>query len=339
MSERLPLFVVTGFLGSGKTTLLQRLLREGGSEQTGIVVNEYGEVGLDHTLLVHSEEQIELVDGGCICCARRSDIGRSIHDLVVKSRKSGARNLDRLVIETSGLADPAPIVAFVGKDPWMRANVALAGVICVLDSLNAAETVASHAQARRQIAIADTVLVTKRDMRFAAGMDDLMTMVREIAPDCELLDTQDPDFDLDAIFQRDTRMVRSRPQMLADDPNHLESWRSFVLHLDQALDWPAFTLWLSAVLHAHGDKILRVKGIVRTTTSKDALVIHGVQHVMHPPRHMPLVGATETPSYLVFITQGISKEAIQASIRHHLKAGDTGMIPNETTVSAAVEPA
>jgi G3E family GTPase len=318
VSDRLPLFIVTGFLGSGKTTLLQRLLREEGADATGIVVNEFGEVGLDHTLLVHAEEHIELVDGGCICCARRSDIGRSIHDLVVKARRGGRRALDRLVIETSGLADPAPIVSFLGKDPWMRANVELAGVICVLDGVNAERTLAAHPTARRQLAVADTVLVTKRDMRFALGMETLTTLARDISPDCQLRDTQDPDFGVEAVFRREGPLSSYRQPMIADDPDHLDGWSSFVLPLDGAVDWPAFTLWLSALLHAHGDRILRVKGMVRTSSSRDALVIHGVQHVMHPPRHMPLPDAGDLRPYLVFITQGVTKEAVEASVRHHL---------------------
>ena len=318
MSDRLPLFIVTGFLGSGKTTLLQRLLREEGADGTGIVVNEFGEVGLDHTLLVHAEEHIELVDGGCICCARRSDIGRSIHDLVVKARRGGRRALDRLVIETSGLADPAPIVSFLGKDPWMRANIELAGVVCVLDGVNAEKTLAAHTTARRQLAVAATVLVTKRDMRLAAEMDTLASMAHDISPDCRLYDTQDPDFGIETVFRREGPARTCRPPITADDPDHLDGWSSFVLPLEGAVDWPAFTLWLSALLHAHGDRILRVKGMVRTSSSEDALVIHGVQHVMHPPRHMPLSETDDVRPYLVFITQGVTKEAVEASVRHYL---------------------
>ena len=199
MAERLSLFVVTGFLGSGKTTLLQRLLKEDDSEGTGIVINEFGEVGLDHTLLVHAEERIELVEGGCICCARRSDIGRSIYDLVAKARKDGEGKLDRLVIETSGLALPQPLVrAFTW--PSVRHRVTIDGVVTVVDAAAVAEGRFAHDEAavaaqraadpsldhddpieelfEDQLSCADLVVLSKADLVGEAALAEVEAIVR-----------------------------------------------------------------------------------------------------------------------------------------------------------------
>jgi G3E family GTPase len=320
MTERLPLFVVTGFLGSGKTTLLQRLLGRPSAGATGVVVNEFGEVGLDHRLLVHAEEHLELVAGGCICCARRQDIGEAVHDLVRRSQLEGGNRLARAVIETTGLADPSPVVSALGRDPWMRANVSLGRVICVLDAVNGLANIAAHAEALRQLAVADTVVVTKMDMGRAAEWDDLVRAVRAVTPDARILDAHAPEFDLEQVFVAEDGLAPPRgSRFLSEDTTHAADWTSFVLRRDEAVDWPAFTLWLSALLHAHGSRIVRVKGLLRTTASVAPLVIHGVQHVVHPPRHLRPEDDDGQPGYLVFITNGIGRPEIEESLERFLK--------------------
>src|ERR1700732_2363110 len=131
MSNRLPVFVVTGFLGSGKTTLVQRFLRDPGGLGTGVVVNEFGETGLDHRLMVHAAENVELIGNGCMCCARREDVRRALYDLGRMSRGTWQAPFSRAIIETSGLADPAPIVGTIARDPWLRQHVELVSVIAV----------------------------------------------------------------------------------------------------------------------------------------------------------------------------------------------------------------
>lgn len=319
MTERLPLFVVTGFLGSGKTTLLQRLLGKPSTGVTGVIVNEFGEVGLDHRLLVHAEEHLELVEGGCICCARRQDIGEAVHDLVRRSRSEGGNGLARAVIETTGLADPSPVVSALGRDPWMRAHVRLGRVICVLDAVNGLSSIAAHAEALRQMAVADTVVVTKMDMGRAAEWGDLVRAVRAITPDARILDAHAPEFDLEQVFVAEDGLAPPRgSRFLSEDTTHTADWTSFVLRRAEAIDWPAFTLWLSALLHAHGSRIVRVKGLLRTTASAAPLVIHGVQHVVHPPRHLRSEDDDGQPGFLVFITNGIERQAIEASLERFL---------------------
>ena len=315
MLERLPLVVVTGFLGSGKTTLVRRFLDGGGAVGTGVIVNEFGETGLDHKLFVHAADQVELVDGGCLCCARRGDVARALHDLVGQSRRAGS-GFTRAVIETSGLADPAPIIATLANDPWMRAHVELIGVIAVVDAVAGLRNLDAFDEARRQVAIADTVVVTKGDLRGAGPIAEITRVVRAIAPDAAVLDAQDADFRPANLMAARTRddPAGIRSSFVAEAATHRETVGSFVLALPTQVDWPAMTVWLSALLHVHGTRILRVKGLVRTTAGQEALVIHGVQHTMHPPSHLRLADTDDTPSFLVFITNGLAKARVECSL-------------------------
>ena len=315
MLERMPLLVVTGFLGSGKTTLVRRFLNGRNAAGTGVIVNEFGETGLDHKLFVHAADQVELIGSGCLCCARRSDVSRALHDLVGQSRREGS-NLARAVIETSGLADPSPIIATLSNDPWLRAHVELIGVVAVVDAAVGLRNLETYDEARRQVAIADTVVITKGDLRGAAAFAEIARAVRAIAPDAAVLDAQDADFTPAALMAARTREYSAgiRSSFMANAVAHRETVGSFVLAFPARVDWPAMTVWLSALLHAHGTRILRVKGMVRTSAGQDVLVIHGVQHTMHPPSHLRLPDSDDGPSFLVFITNGMGKAQVERSL-------------------------
>jgi G3E family GTPase len=322
MSDRLPLFVVTGFLGSGKTTLVQRFLRAPGGEATGVVVNEFGETGLDHRLMVHTAENVELIGNGCMCCARREDVGRALYDLVRMSRDAGQPRFARAIIETSGLADPAPIVGTIARDPWLRQHVELVSVIAVIDAVAGLRNLQDFNEARRQVAVSDALVVTKTDMRAADDVRDIVNAARRIAPDLQAHDAQDPDFSLVGLFDRKEGLMVVRqgsgPFAATEVPDHDVAVGSFTLALPERVDWPALTLWLSALLHRHGDRILRVKGLVRTSAGANPIVIHGVQHSMHPPVH--LIGADDgQKSFLVFITRELDRAAIENSLTRFLR--------------------
>jgi G3E family GTPase len=322
LPDRLPLFIVTGFLGSGKTTLVQRFLREPGGQGTGVVVNEFGETGLDHRLMVHAAENVELIGNGCMCCARREDVGRALYDLVRMSRDAGQPRFARAIIETSGLADPAPIVGTIVRDPWLRQHVELVSVIAVIDAVAGQRNLRDFEEARRQIAISDALVVTKTDMRASDDAREIVNAARRIAPDLQAHDAQDPDFSLARLFDKidGHGVTRQGGGMFAatEVPGHDVAVGSFTLSLPERIDWPAFTLWLSALLHRHGDRILRVKGLIRTSAGANPIVIHGVQHSMHPPVH--LAGEYDgQPPFLVFITRGLDRAAIEDSLMRFLK--------------------
>jgi G3E family GTPase len=322
LSDRLPLFVVTGFLGSGKTTLVQRFLRGPGGQGTGVVVNEFGETGLDHQLMVHAAENVELIGDGCMCCARRADVGRALYDLVRLSRGAGQRRFARTIIETSGLADPAPIVGTIARDPWLRQHVELVSVIAVIDAVAGLRNLRDFEEARRQVAVSDALVVTKTDLRASVDPLDIGRAARRIAPDLAAHDAQDPDFSLVRLFDRTdgAAATRHRGGLFAatEVGEHDIAVGSFTLSLPDHIDWPAFTLWLSALLHRHGDQILRVKGLIRTSAGANPVVIHGVQHSMHPPVH--LLGPDDgQKSFLVFITRELDRRRIEDSLTRFLK--------------------
>ncbi len=337
MPERLPLVVVTGFLGSGKTTLVRRFLDGGGAAGTGVIVNEFGETGLDHRLLVHAADQVELVGNGCLCCARRGDVGRALHDLVRQARRDEGA-FARAVIETSGLADPSPIIATLANDPWLRAHIELVGVVAVVDALGGLRNLTIYDEARRQVAIADTVVVTKGDLRGVAAMADVARAVREITPDATIFDAQDADFRPASLFQGRNGVGHIRRPFVADGVAHRDAVGSFVLTLPDRVDWPAMTVWLSALLHVHGTRILRVKGMVRTSAKPEALVIHGVQHTMHPPSHIALQDTDDAPSFLVFITDGLAKAPVERSLVTFLAFAtpDAGVSPQHNPPRSTV---
>jgi G3E family GTPase len=340
MTEPIPLTILTGFLGSGKTTLLKRFLdrRHG---KVGIVVNEYGEIGLDQAFFVHAAEHIELMASGCMCCARRADIAKSLHNLIQRARREGTAQIDEAVIETSGLADPAPIIATILQDPWLRNNVRLRGVVVVVDAVNGVGNVANRVEALRQLAIADTVVISKSDLRNAIDRGELEHALRVHAPDATILDAQDFDFDVVAVINGSARPAISIPaartvhEVSSAHGSGGHATRSFVLQLDRSVDWPVFTVWLSALLHRHGDRILRVKGTVTVRSTGKPLVIHGVQHVMYPPVHLDSHDRSDRPGELVFITMNIERKEIEASLHRYLDAADKLAPPLRAAASPA----
>jgi G3E family GTPase len=340
MTEPIPLTILTGFLGSGKTTLLRRFLdrRQG---KVGIVVNEYGEIGLDQAFFVHATEHIELMASGCMCCARRGDIAKSLHDLIQRARREDSAQIDEAVIETSGLADPAPIIATILQDPWLRNNVRLRGIVVVVDAVNGVDNLANHVEAVRQLAIADTIVISKSDLRNAMDHGELDQALRVHAPDAVILDAQDFDFDVVAVINGSARRALGSPAPPAPHDTSGASGsgrhttRSFVLRLDRSVDWPVFTIWLSALLHRHGDRILRVKGTVTVRSTGKPLIIHGVQHVMYPPVHLEMGDHADRPNELVFITMNIGREEIEASLHRYLNAADELAAPLLATAHPA----
>src|SRR5258708_1423797 len=161
LPDRLPLFIVTGFLGSGKTTLVQRFLREPGGQGTGAGVNEFGETGLDHRLMVPAADNIAFIGNACTCSPRRDDVGRALYDLVRMSRDAGQPRFSRTIIETSGLADPSPIVGTIARDPWLRQHVELVSVIAVIDAVAGLRNLQDFEEARRQVAASAALVRTK----------------------------------------------------------------------------------------------------------------------------------------------------------------------------------
>jgi G3E family GTPase len=184
----------------------------------------------------------------------------------------------------------------------------------VVDSVNGLANAETYPEARRQLAVADTVIITKQDLRKAKTPESIGAFIRTITPDAAIADSQAPGFELGDFVEKTAIASPRRSNFIAEEASHQNGWTSFTIPIPERLDWPVFTLWLSALLYAHGAKILRVKGMVRTTTSGGPLIIHGVQHVMHPPTHLKPEEDSGQNGFLVFITDGLNRNAIENSL-------------------------
>lgn len=311
----LPVIIVTGFLGSGKTTLLRYWLGHPDFLRTVVIVNEYGTVGLDQRVLRQVEENTILLGGGCACCNVRSDLVCELKN-IINARDTGELEVDRVVIETSGLADPAPILFSIMTDSVLRHHYKVQCVVSCLDSVNGKLHLTSGGESVKQIVVADRVILTKADMAKTEEMQELQDMVRAINPASVALESSFGEIEPDVVFAADTvRRSEAEVHRIAGmRPFHTAMVRSISIGFREPLNWAAFGIWLSALLYAHGESIYRVKGILDTGEAGPVL-LNGVQHIIHPPQHLDDWGEEEHRSELVFIMRDIDPHTILESLR------------------------
>ncbi|MGE0222205.1 MAG: GTP-binding protein [Acetobacteraceae bacterium] len=332
----IPVSIVTGFLGSGKTTLIGRILRDRGFGRTAVIVNEFGEIGLDHALIESSNETFTALTTGCLCCAVRSDLVETLLSLHAK-RQAGEAEYDRVMIETSGLADPAPILHALMTDPVVAATHAVDTVATVVDSVHGQTSLERHPEARRQAALADVLLLSKTDVATPAAMLlDRLAALNVTAP--RVLTT---DANAAALFAGADAAARAErlaavPDQPARSPfdraRHSDGIESFVLRRDRPVPALALTLLLQALTEHCGSRLLRVKGLVDIAEmpGRPALV-HGVQHVFAPPDFLPGWPAGMQATQLVFIVRGVPPhfpirllDAIETEVRDELETAGQG---------------
>ena len=329
LRERVPVTVLTGFLGSGKTTLLNRLLRLPDLKGTAVIINEFGAVGLDHDLVAHTDEQMVLLSNGCICCTIRGDLVGALERLAADPGAQ-AGTLRHVVLETTGLADPAPILHTLMGDPRVVRNWRLAGVATTVDAVNGSATLDRQPEAVKQVAVADRLFLTKTDLATPGAREALLQRLPQINP--AALVSTDADEALDALRGlldasplnpllsaiAGNRALAFHPIPSAGhDPNrHDDHIRSYAIVRDTPLPREGFFAWLDMIARMRGDDLLRVKGLVHLDDSPDRpLVIHGVQHVFHPPEWLPAWPSDDRRTRIVFITRDIDPEAIEETLR------------------------
>ena len=323
----IPVNIVTGFLGSGKTTLLKAVLMRPEFADAAVIVNEFGEVGLDHVLLEEVEEGVLLLESGCICCTIRSDLKKTIRDLYDRAADGRIPRFNRLVIETTGLADPAPIVSTIAAEPVIRSHFRLGNIICTVDALAGDATLSEQPESAKQVSIADRILITKTDLAAVADVGALEGRLAALNPTADIDRSTGADFDAGLLFgedlgsadRREREIVRwlarsTRQPVHRHHHDHLSATASFVVDYPAPIDWTAFGVWLTALLHAHGEKILRVKGLLNLVESQTPVAIHGVQHVVHPPMHLSRWPDDDRTSRIIFITRGIGEKAVRDSL-------------------------
>jgi G3E family GTPase len=329
----IPVNLITGFLGSGKTTLLQRLLSSPRLANTAVLINEFGEVGLDHLLLETLDAETVVLQSGCVCCTIRGDLADAMRALYGKRERGLVPRFDRLAIETTGLADPAPIVATLMADPVIRHHFRLGSIVTTVDAVNGALHLAANPESRKQVAVADRLVITKTDLASPGVARALAAELAAINPTALILDAIADPVAPDELMASDVYDPASKPVEVAhwlreensrspadpahrgrDPHRHGRDIHAFCLTFEQPLDWVGFGIWLTMLLHVHGTNVLRVKGILNVLDVATPVVIHGVQHVVHPPAHLLRWPDNDRRSRIVFIVRDIEQSRIERSL-------------------------
>jgi G3E family GTPase len=331
---RIPISVLTGFLGSGKTTVLNRLVRHPDMARALVVVNELGEIGLDHELVERATDDVVLLQSGCLCCSVRSDLIETLQAMRRKAERGEIPRFDRVIIETTGLADPGPILQAIMVEPAVTSHFQLDGVVATVDAVNAEATLGRHNEAVRQAAVADRILLTKTDLAEPAQAMAVEQDLAALNPSVPIIRTApgeaiDPAllFGLglydpsskSADVRRWLDWERGRPRAsrpVADDASrHDARIRSASLAFDAPIAGEALDRWLNSLLRFRGPDLLRFKAIVNVAELPGPLVLHGVQHVIHPPVMLKEWPSADRRTRMVFITHDIDEDALRASLQ------------------------
>lgn len=348
---RIPVSIVTGFLGAGKSTLLNRLLKDPAMKEAAVIVNEFGDVGIDHLLVETSGDSVIELSDGCLCCTMRGDLIDTLGELMDRMQTGKIRPLKRIVVETTGLADPAPVMQSVMGHPVLIQNFELDGVVTVVDAVNGLATLDAHEESVRQAAVADRLVLTKRSLADAQDVERLIERLRALNPRAEIVDAEKGEagaasllvnglYDPESKAADVRRWLREEAEHDHDHGHghdhvhgpdcgcghhdhdhhhghhhhrHANDIRSFSIVHDRPIDPAALELFVDLLRSAHGEKLLRMKAVVQTTDRPDRpLVLHGVQSVFHPPMRLPAwPDPADRRSRLVLIVKGLPEAFVR----------------------------
>ena len=308
-----PVTVVTGFLGSGKTTLLGRVLSEPSMSNTAVLVNEFGEVGLDHHLLRRVDERAVLLGNGCVCCTTREDLVEALLELLGLDQRGEIPRLDRVVVETTGLADPSPILHTISMDPVLQHHFSVDLVLTTVDAVNGDLHLDRNPESVKQIAAADKIVVTKADAAGPDTVQGLLSRLGVINPSAQVIEAAFGETDAEELFRPGGAVSHAVPEATAGETHDVGETHSVSLTFDGSVDWTAFGIWLSMLLHARGEDVLRVKGLL-DVGERGPVLVNGVQHTIHPPEHLDCWPDEDHRSRIIFITKGIRPEELLGSL-------------------------
>jgi G3E family GTPase len=320
---RLPVSIVTGFLGSGKTTLINRLLKRPDMNRVAVIVNEFGEQSIDHDLVEVSSEQMMLLNNGCLCCVLRGDLQETLRDLFIKRRTGEIIDFDRVVIETTGLADPAPVMQTLMTDTMLQSQYRLDCVVTLVDAVNGPGQLDSMQEAVKQAALADRIVVTKSDLAEEALVSRLEDRLRELNPQAPIKRAVNGEIELAFLINVGLTTARSRLDEVErwmgaevhDEHGHVHRHdarvTSFSLRYERPFTWAAFSQCIEVLTALRGPDLLRVKGLVNVEDRQGPLVFQGVQHLFHPPIELAEWPSDDRATRLVFITRGIDRSTVE----------------------------
>ena len=328
----IPLVILSGFLGAGKTTRLNQWLKHPALADTLVIINEFGEIGLDHLLIEEAPGDIVLMAAGCLCCSIRGDLVATLEDLLRRRDNNRIRFFRQILIETTGLADPLPILQSVLQHPYLSKRFAISGLVTLVDALHGEATLSAHPEARRQVALADQLLITKIDLVEKPALEALQASLTELNPTVRLL-SGEASFDPASLFARRFEPWSGTGQAMlewlgADEvagnaskhhgSDHIgrtadQDIESFVFVSSDPVTEASLIVFQQAMRVLHGPRLLRLKGIVALREDPERpVVIHHVQSVAHAPVRLPRWPGRDRRTRLVFITQGIPRETITA---------------------------
>jgi G3E family GTPase len=333
-SSLIPVTLLTGFLGSGKTTVLNHVLKQPDMAATAVIINEFGEIGLDHLLIERSSEDVVLLNSGCLCCTVRGDIVDTLTNLFVDRVKSKVPYFTRVAIETTGLADPAPILHTLMTDPIVAARYMLDGVVTTVDAVNGTGTLDNQSEAVKQAAVADRLLLTKTDLADSVARQNIEARLGTLNPSASIVPVAQGAVDPARLFNigfydpatksvdvrrwlRDEAFERGHvhEDEHPDVNRHDDRIRAFCITRERPISWAALSAWLDGLATMRGDDLLRLKAIVALSDRPDQpVVLHGVQHLFHPPVLLPEWPSEDRRTRMVFITRDLPREAIEATL-------------------------
>ncbi|MDR7145621.1 GTP-binding protein [Rhizobium sp. BE258] len=350
-ADRIPVTILTGFLGAGKSTLLNRILKDPAMKDAAVIINEFGDVGIDHLLVESSGDAIIELSDGCLCCTVRGELVDTLANLMDAIQTGKVKSVERIVIETTGLADPAPVMQAIMGNPVITTNFQLDGIVTVVDAVNGLQTLDIHEEARKQVAVADRLIVSKRPMADGERLGALEARLRDLNPRAALMDADDEETGtagvlVNGLYDPETKIADVgrwlRDENAHDhhhhdhhhhhghghhhhhdhhhdgqDPHdvnrHDASIRSFSIIEDKPIDPMALEMFIDLLRSAHGEKLLRMKAIVAVSDRPDKpLVLHGVQNIFHPPVRLPAwPDANDRRTRMVLITKDLPEDFVK----------------------------
>ena len=324
---RIPVIVVTGFLGAGKTTLVKNFIESEAGHGTAIVVNEFGAAGIDDALLRSSADETVLLGNGCLCCNVRSDLQVALGKLVTDRERGLIPYFKRVVIETSGLADPGPILRTFATDRALGGEYYVDAVIAAADAVNGLSTLTEFPEARRQAIVADTIVVTKTDLASPDRCHDLIAKLRSLNPRADIVQAHHGKVD-ESVFTSGGATSLSDGNAFLAEAVHADQIGSFTLTWKRPLQWPVVARAMETLLALRGSDILRAKGLLNIEGCAGPVVVQFVQHLAHPPAELQSWPDGDRISRLVFITRNIGERDVKALFEavDHLsgRAGESG---------------